>query len=292
MDISDTKFVVFINVAIELCQCLPLYFSKFSRKDFTVHQLLILLVLKQKLKCSYDNLIDDLKTRPLIVKLLGFNKLPHSSTLKKFSKRINANILYYLLKNCGKQIKKKKLKLAVDATGLHLEDGSFHYRKRLGLSSKTRKNVKLSACIDTQTQLITAVKLRKNPAGDNKDFIALVKKSAKIKPIKIVVADKGYDSEKNHRFCHEKIGAECIIPVRKKTSKKHRIKGFYRKKITQGYSKKKYHQRSKIESVFFVIKRLFGAVIYSRIWHTQKIELLCKIIAYNTYKLTKQRVSP
>lgn len=292
MNVDSSKFLFFINVAVELCQCLPLYFSKYSRKDFTVHQLLILLVLKQKLKCSYDDLIDDLKTRPLVVQLIGLKRIPDSSTLKKFAKRIKARIIYFMFEDNGKQINKINLKLAVDATGVHLEDGSFHYRKRLGLPSKTRKNIKLSAAIDTQTQLVTAVKLRKSKAHDNKDFITLLRKSSAIKPIKIVVADKGYDAEKNHKFCHEKLNAECIIPPREKTNKKHRTRGRYRKKLRHGYSKKKYHQRSKIESVFFVIKRLFGAVLYSKEWHTQKIEILCKIIAYNAHRLTKLRMSP
>ncbi len=288
---GDSMFLDFIKIALDLCICLPEFLNKFSRKDFNVHQLLVLLVLKQKLKCSYETLIDDLKTRPIVLSMLGLRRLPHPSTVQKFSKRIKADIIYYLLADCGRQIKKKELKLAIDATGMHIEDGSFHYRKRLGLSSKTRKNVKLSAAIDTQTQLVTAVKIRKSKASDNKDFICLVKKSAAIKKIKIVVADKGYDDEKNHVFCHEKIKADCIIPPREKTKKKYRTKGYYRKKLRYGYSKKKYHQRSKIESVFFVIKRLFGAILYSKEWHTQKIEVLCKIMAYNTYKLTKMRVS-
>ena len=245
MSVSNCRFINFVKVALELCVVLPLYFSKFSRKDFTVHQLLVLLVLKQKLKCSYGTLVDDLETRPFVVKLLGLKRIPDESTVRKFAKRLKSEILYYLLADCSKQINKKSLKLAVDATGLHIEDGSFSYRKRLGISTKTRKNVKLSACIDTQEQLVTAVKIRKSKAADTKDFIGLVQKTAKVKPVKIVVADKGYDAEYNHKYVNEKIGAECIIPPREKTNKKHRTKGQYRKKLRQGYSKKKYHQRSK-----------------------------------------------
>lgn len=253
---------------------------------------MVLLVLKQKLKCSYEDLFEDLKTRPFVVELMGLKRIPHSSTLKKFAKRIKANILYYLLEDGTSNISKRHLKLAVDATGLHVEDGSYHYRKRLGKTSKTRKNVKLSAAIDTQTQLITAVKLRKSKANDTIDFKGLVKKTAKAKKVKIVVADKGYDSEANNSFCQEIIGADCIIPPREHTTKKHRTKGRYRKRLRHGYSKKKYHQRSKVESTFFVVKRMFGRTLYSRTWHTQKIELLAKIIAYNAHRLTKLRMSP
>ncbi|RME54720.1 hypothetical protein D6777_02945 [Candidatus Woesearchaeota archaeon] len=103
---------------------------------------------------------------------------------------MNAKILYYLLENTSKNIKKKYLKLAIDATGLHIEDGSYHYHKELGETAKIRKNVKLSAAIDTQTQLVTAVKIRKSKASDTIDFKGLVKKTAKAKPIKIVVAER------------------------------------------------------------------------------------------------------
>jgi len=292
VNVNNSLFMNFIVVALELCECLPLYFSKHSRKDFTVHQLLILLVFKQKLKCSYEMLIEDLKTRPSVVKLLALKRLPDPSTLKKFTKRLSAKLIYYLLADCGRQVKQSKLKLAVDATGLHLEDGSFHYRKRLGLTTKARKNIKISACIDTQAQIVTAAKIRKDKANDTLDFIGLVKRSAKVKPVRIVVADKGYDSEKNLAFCNKKLGAECIIPPRIMTDKLYKMKGKYRKRLRRGYNKKKYHQRSKIESVFFVMKRLFGATLYSKRWHTQKIEVLCKIVAYNAYRLAKLKVSP
>lgn len=158
--------------------------------------------------------------------------------------------------------------------------------------AENTKECELSAAVDTQAQIVTAVKTRKSKAHDNKDFKGLVQKSAKIKQINIVTADKGYDDEENHEFCNEIIGAECIIPPRKKTKKKHKTQGRYRKRLRHSYSKKKYRQRSKIETVFFVIKRVFGATLYAGTWHTQKIELLTKIIAYNAYRLVKLRMSP
>ncbi|RME54719.1 hypothetical protein D6777_02940 [Candidatus Woesearchaeota archaeon] len=71
MDVKDSVFMNFVYVALELCKCIPLYSNNFSRKDFTQHQLMLLLILKQKLKCSYDTLIDDLKTRPRVIQLIG-----------------------------------------------------------------------------------------------------------------------------------------------------------------------------------------------------------------------------
>ena len=105
---EDSLLLTFIKVAVELCFCVPEYLSKFSKKDFSVRQLLILLVLKQKLKCSYEMLIDDLRTRPGVVSMLGLKRLPDPSTVRKFANRIKANIIYFMLEDATRKIKKQK----------------------------------------------------------------------------------------------------------------------------------------------------------------------------------------
>ena len=46
-------------------------------------------------------------------------------------------------------------------------------------------------------------------------------------------------------------------------------------------NKKIYHQRSKVETVFSVIKRKYGSFILSKSFETQKKELLIRLITYN-----------
>jgi len=105
---------------------------------------MILLILKQKLRLSYQRLIEDLKTRPKILLLLGLNKLPSPSTLKMFAKRIKSDILYKMIGKAISFTRKRALSVAIDSTGFHIEDGSYYYRKRLGLSTKVKKFVKLA----------------------------------------------------------------------------------------------------------------------------------------------------
>lgn len=291
MTINISTYIIFIKIAIELVGVIKPYSSKYSKRTFTQQQLFILLILKQKLKISYDDLIEDLKTRESILLMFGLFKLPHPSTIKKFAKRIQSNLIENLIGNCITLTRKKKLNLGIDSTGYHLEDGSFHYRKRIGNACKTRKNLKLSISVETDKQLIIVPKIRKSKRHDNIDFIPLAKKSSKIKPIKIVVGDKGYDDEKNHVFVKEKLNGECIIPPRDYGDKIKHKNFSNRNKLRKGYSKKKYHQRSKVETVNFVMKRLFGAVIYAKIWSMQKKELLFKCLAYNIYRLVKLRIS-
>lgn len=47
------------------------------------------------------------------------------------------------------------------------------------------------------------------------------------------------------------------------------------------FDRKSYHQRSKVETVFSVIKRKYGSVLRNRSYATQQVELISKLIVYN-----------
>lgn len=61
---------------------LPAYSSRFSKHDFTQHQLFAILVLKQFLKTDYRGVVQFLADWSDLRRLLGLKKLPHYSTLK------------------------------------------------------------------------------------------------------------------------------------------------------------------------------------------------------------------
>ena len=69
-------------------EALPAYSSKFSRKDFTQHQLFALLVLKTFLKTDYRGLIQMLVDFRELREDLGLDKIPHYSTLCKAVQRL------------------------------------------------------------------------------------------------------------------------------------------------------------------------------------------------------------
>ena len=60
---------------------LPAYSSKFSKKDFTQHQLFAILVLKQFFKTDYRGIIAYLQDWPELCRVLKLTKVPHYSTL-------------------------------------------------------------------------------------------------------------------------------------------------------------------------------------------------------------------
>jgi hypothetical protein len=75
--------------ALRLAQeALPAYSSKFSRKDFTQHQLFALLALKTFFKTDYRGLAQMLADFGDLRADLGLGHVPHYSTLCKAEKRL------------------------------------------------------------------------------------------------------------------------------------------------------------------------------------------------------------
>lgn len=287
--LGRSKYLDFINVAVEVGSLLLPYSCKFSKKVFTQQQLLALYVLKQKSKLSYDEFVDDFQTRDSAMIELGLHKVPAASTLKMFVRKIKPEILEKMIGSCVNFTRKKKLNTAVDATGFELEDGSYSYINRLGKATKRRKNLKFSGCADTDKHLFTSAKIRKSKSHDNKDFKILIKKTKKHtgKQIKTNTGDKAYDSEENHEFAEQE-GFKHIAPLRNKVPI-HRTKGKHRKKLRRKFPKKKYHRRSIIENMFYCIKRLCGKVVLSKDWMMQKKEMLTKILCYNIHRIIQLR---
>ena len=126
---------------------------------------------------------------------------------------------------------------------------------------RKKKYAKLSigAAADVLRQIICKIKIRRAPTKhDNIDFKPIVTRIAKIKPLSVVVADKGYDSEDNHILVREKLNGYSIIPSRYENVPIWKTRGKYRKEMKRGYSKILYNQRNKDETIVSVIKRLFG----------------------------------
>ena len=69
-------------------ESIPAYSSKFSRKDFTQHQLFALLALKTFLKTDYRGLIQMLADFAELRQDLGLGKVPHYSTLCYAERRL------------------------------------------------------------------------------------------------------------------------------------------------------------------------------------------------------------
>ncbi len=264
---------------------LPKYTSKYSPKKYTVPQKITLLALKEYEDKSYRHFKDWLMVSDKIVDFLDLPDIPHFTTLNKFMNQVGTSVVQSII---GLFSNDEMVDLAIDSTGMRLEHGSYYYTKRLkqlGVQrTQTSKHLKLSIGVETDSQFIVSSKLRRGPASDHIDFDLLLKKASSWSDLQTVIADKGYDSEKNHKIAREMFNSESIIPPRNQDVPIYRTKGRYRKRMKRDFNKEKYNQRNKVETVNSVIKRVMDDSIKSRKVRTQNREMEFKMLAYNAHR--------
>jgi len=288
MRIIQNKFKKVADFCYELFQIaeLPLYSSKFSKKKFSQFQHLFLHVYKQFRKFTYEELLTDLAGNTDLRTYLGLNKLPHYTTLIKFAGRLPCKILDKLVLAFKHLIQAPK-KVAIDATGISLDNASTHYCKRIGKTFKKRPFMKTSFVVDIENYFILLVKMRKKTRHDTVDAKPLIKKLAKHYEPEVFYADRGYDDNNIFKLCFEKLKAYPLILQRRLDVPKHRRKGTYRKQTFDVFDYGEYLQRNKIETLNSMIKRRFNSNVKSRTDKLQKVEILTRVIAYNIDRLIR-----
>lgn len=265
------NYLNLIDEALLLARKIPRYFSKYSNRIYCNHQKFVIVILMQKLKLTTRGVISFLRSNSSLCLEFGLLRVPVHTTVVRFFPKIKNLIGLFL----GIR---QAVTVAVDATGFELESKSFYYRninKQLfpGFIRKTKQYMKLSIAVDTDKQLILNYKIRKKFRHDTLDFKDLIKDLS----VKRVVADKGYDSRSNRLFVIRKLKAIPNIPYRS-ISGLTKLSG--RNKWIP-FDEASYHQRSKVETVFSVIKRKYGSVLRCKSFATQKVELISKLIVYN-----------
>lgn len=284
-DLKLIKLLKLLCKLFEMCD-FPKHFSKYSKHTFDNWQLFSLFVLKQKANQSYRDFVEEwLPCATVLLQYLGLKKVPSASCLIKFAQKLEA---YWAHSIIGQTAKLAGIDLAIvgiDGSTNTTKYGSRHYYKRIGKKLKKKDSVKWVPVVELKKQLILAVKVRKKARHDNVDFKPTMRRARRTTKIKRGIGDKGFDKEGNYVFFEEEIGGEFIAPVRNKDVPVWRTKGQHRKKLKRYFPKKKYHQRSKSETIFSVIKRKMGDALYSVKFHSRKIELLMRCIAYNLDRL-------
>lgn len=261
-----------------------LHKSKFSNKLFTQYQHLFLLTYKQFRKFTYRELLEDLSDNLTLRAYLGLNKLPDYTTLIKFAQRLPCIIFEKIMIAFSKLIEQPE-KVAIDGTGISLDNASPHYCKRIGKPYHKRPFLKLSVIVEIKHYMILQFKVRKKTRHDLMDAKPMVRKLAKTYEPDIFYADRGYDDEKLFKLVFEELGAYPLILQKRLDVPKHRRKGTYRKQTFGVFDYGEYLQRNKVETAFSILKRKFCFSIKSREVKMQKVEAMTRIIAYNIDRL-------
>jgi len=258
----------------------PLFSSRFSRRDYTLHQHVILLVLRAKERKPYRDFVAWLEVSETIVEALSLSKIPHYTTLQKAADRLPPGLLEKLVGVVGRLLVEDEYTAGVDGTGFSLDFSSRYYCKRIGRKDRHASYLKASIAGDMQSQAILSCRLRLKRRHDIVDFKPMLRKIRDTKP-GVVVADRGYDSEDNLVFVKHELKAEPVIALTYREKPIKKTSGRLRRQLKQDFPTDEYRQRSKIETIISVVKRCYGSTIHSRKHRTKKNELYFKLIAYN-----------
>ena len=276
--LADTMFRVLKHARI------PLFSNRKSNHIFTIWQHIVLVTIRQYEGKSYRMFVDWLFEAYYLRSFLRLSRIPHFTTLQKFTDRINNALLEKIISSFIVISGTKHIFFGIDSTGFKITHASQYYTER---TDARRKYAKLSIGADLLQQIICNIRIRRAPTRhDNIDFRPIITRTSNILPLSVVTADKGYDSEDNHLLVRDRLHAFSIIPARYERVPIWRTRGKYRKQMKRGYPKLLYNQRNKDETIVSVIKRLFGEHLMSRLTRTQNRELSFRCITYNMHRLT------
>ncbi|MFQ5782755.1 MAG: transposase [Nitrosopumilus sp.] len=275
----------------------PLYLHPKSKHTFSIHQHIIMLVLRQYESKSYESFVEWLQVSTKITQMLALRNIPHFTTLQKAAARLSDVLLHIAIGRFIQTICPGKIFAGADATGFETRHAAPYYTYRCNLRHPYRCNLrhpyrcnlrhpytKLSAGSDMKSQLICTVVIQHHPVNhDIRHFPELFEQMVTIIPMWIMVLDKGYDAEPVHRMIRSK-NMLSMIPVRG-NNMLICTRGRYRKQMRREFDESLYHQRNKCETIFSVIKRRFGSEIKSYNDAMKTKELLYRVLAYNCHRM-------
>jgi hypothetical protein len=189
---DESRYIRMVSAIFKVCrrQCVPLYSSRYSRKDYTLWPHIALVALMQRIRKSYREYANDyLTTTERLLDVLGLSKIPHFTTIEKVppegarhiagedSRRVHrshkdqaAGLLSRLVRLLPSP--RLPLLLPQDEEGRPVVDEEPGQAEGEEREMKTRSFVKLTIGAELKTQLVTSIKVRRGPANDNRDFRA------------------------------------------------------------------------------------------------------------------------
>jgi hypothetical protein len=177
--------------------------------------------------------------------------------------------------------------VAVDATGLAQEAVSTYFVRRLHQHGQKplpwRHWLKWLIVADLDQQFLLSQRARRGPWNDCGSLPAVVEAASQQRRISLVLADAEFDSERNHTYIRQRLGAHSVIPA-KRGKKNWRICGV-RAETRRAFPQKLYRRRALIETVFSSVKRKLSAHAPGRSLRMQTRLALLLGLSFNLYRL-------
>ena len=274
---------------------LPLYGHKFSPKKFTQPQLVACLVLKEFFTTDYRGIVAILNDSSDLRKVLELKEVPHFTTLQKaarnlFTKQKIQTLMASILQIATKhRLMSTHVQLAaLDGTGFESHHVSKYFVQRKNRTAKEGYQTthytrfpKAGIVCDTGNHLVICGIPERGPRFDRTHFRPALKEAARVKRIKNLAADAGYDGEANHAHARQTYNIRTIIPPTIGWQSRSMPRTKYRKLMRTRFPQKLYGQRWQIETVMSMLKRNLGSALRARTYWSQCREIMLRLFTHN-----------
>lgn len=277
---------------------IPVYRCKTSNHVYSYRQKIALLVLRKRLKLSYNQFPKDLPSQTGFLKGIGLydlDRIPDKSTLIKFAKTVDKKDLE-LIVNAFTRFARDRRVVAIDATGFSNFLRSAHFVKRckdFGIKKEPRSFTKGSFAVEIKSHLVFSARFSATRKHDTQ-FIQEHVKDLRGLPLEYALFDKGYDCEPLHKHVRQILKCQTVIPCRiSRGNRGFATHGYFRNMMKRmlgegGELKSVYNQRSQVETANFMIKTHNGSHILSKSDHTREVEGLCMVMSHNCKIVVEQ----
>ena len=113
-------------------------------------------------------------------------------------------------------------------------------------------------------------------------------------PFGQLLADAGYDSAANHLHCREGLGADSLVPAKKRRSAWVVATPSLRREMVWRLGvpgvdadRAAYERRWQVETGMSVVKRRCGEALTARVDETRRAQALLRGVAYNLHRLAR-----
>ena len=286
---AEVGLLPFARVALQVAQqVLPPYRTRFSKHQFTQPQLLAVLCLMRYEDWTFREAETRLREHQELRAALQLAAVPDYTTLYRFLRRLEDDTVNRGLGETVRRLRRRRRRavvVAVDGTGLSYNSVSTFFIRRLEQhaqrSPQHRHWLKWVIVVDVQQQILLAQRAHQGPGSDVRFLPPLLDVAARGAPIRVVLADAEFDSEPNHQHIRQRLGAQSIIPAKRRGVPN----GAIRNLMFRRFPAKPYRQRAKIESIFSVVKRKLSSRAPGRSLRIQIRQALLLGLAYNLYRL-------
>lgn len=294
----DNELLRFVRLAVTVARRVAPTPSRFATPAYAPASLFALLLLRERLRLTYRGLEDLLRLSGQLRRLLGVRDVPDHATVWRFARRhAGPDLLDAALTETVRRARghaERASQIALDSTGLFLAHTSRYFEWRAKRHRGQRGWLKRAFAMWVALQILLAQRVRPGPCGDFTHLPHLASAAAARMPFEQLLADAGYDSEANHRHCHEGLGVDSLIPAKKRRSARVIATTPLRQEMVQRLGKPgvdadrvAYRQRWKVETVMSVVKRRHGEALTARLGLTQRVQALLRGLTYNLQRLVR-----